>query len=102
MSTNPPPLLDLPPRERGDRLYTPYAAPVLAFLRVRVLRGVDALDVAQDVWRRVACSIDRLRHEEAPRAWVFLIARQTLAGWCGTPRPLELADDADLADPAGD
>lgn len=53
-------------------LYIEHRAGVLAFLRRRV--GVDAEDVAQDVWERAWAKRARFRPPGDPRGWLYTIA----------------------------
>ena len=87
------------------QLYRETAGPVERFLRARAVRDLD--DVLGDTFLNVVRSIERFEgDEDAFRAWVFAIARNTAIDrerWLAR-RPASPVADEDLADlgPTGD
>lgn len=82
-------------------LYDLHAAQVLAFLRTRVTRGVDAEDLAQELWRRLhnILGADGVIPGN-PRAYLFRAARNLLEDEARSRRPQLLPDGYDVAQDA--
>jgi RNA polymerase sigma-70 factor (ECF subfamily) len=59
-------------------LWAELGPPLRAFLARRVPPGVEADDLAQDVFLRVVRHLGSLRKAERPEAWLFQIARNAL------------------------
>ncbi len=77
--------------------WRPFVAAVRAFVAKRV-RAEDAEDVAQDVLLRLHTSAASLRDRGAAQAWVFGVARRTVADYHRRRyrREPELARDVDV------
>lgn len=82
-----------PPSSETDRTWRPFLAGVRAFVARRV-PVQDADDVAQDVLLRLHQQTGALRDGERAAAWVYGIARRTVADYYRARRPLaELGED---------
>ena len=86
-----------------SELYRQYLPRILNYIRLRV----DGEDLAQDltaaVFERAISRQHTLRRPEAFGAWLFRIARTTVAGYYRQRRPLvplELAEDQQAPDPS--
>jgi RNA polymerase sigma-70 factor (ECF subfamily) len=84
-------------------LYRQYLPRILNYIRLRV----DGEDLAQDltaaVFERAVSRQHTLRKREAFGAWLFQIARTTVAGYYRQRRPvvpLELADEQEAPNPS--
>ncbi len=84
-------------------LYREYLPRILNYIRLRV----DGEDLAQDltaaVFERAVAKQHTLRKPQAFGAWLFRIARNTVAGYYRRRRPtvpLEWADDQPAGDPS--
>jgi RNA polymerase sigma factor (sigma-70 family) len=84
-------------------LYRQYLPRILNYIRLRV----DGEDLAQDltaaVFERAISRQHTLRKPEAFGAWLFRIARATVAGYYRKRRPtvpLDLAEDREAPDPS--
>jgi RNA polymerase sigma factor (sigma-70 family) len=84
-------------------LYRQYLPRILNYIRLRV----DGEDLAQDltaaVFERAISRQHTLRHPEAFGAWLFRIARTTVAGYYRRRRPtvpLDLAEEQQAPDPS--
>ena len=84
-------------------LYRQYLPRILNYIRLRV----DGEDLAQDltaaVFERAISRQHTLRHPEAFGAWLFRIARTTVAGYYRRRRPtvtLDLTDGQQASDPS--
>jgi RNA polymerase sigma-70 factor (ECF subfamily) len=67
-----------PPAVDVAALWADFAPPLRGFLARRVPPGVEADDLLQDVFVRVARRLDTLQRTERPEAWLFQIARNAL------------------------
>lgn len=64
--------------DADDARWLAFVEPLRAFLRRRVPAGVDAEDVAQDVFLRLARHRATLEDVEDVEAWIFRVARSAL------------------------
>lgn len=71
-------LLDAPEPDQDDARWLAFVEPLRAFLRRRVPAGVDADDVAQEVFLRLARHRATLADVRNLDAWVFRVARAAL------------------------
>ena len=84
-------------------LYRQYLPRILNYIRLRVDGEDLAQDLTAEVFERAVSKQHTLRHREAFGAWLFRIARTTVAGYyrqrCPLV-PLELAEDQQASDPS--
>lgn len=84
-------------------LYRQYLPRILNYVRLRVDGEQLAQDLAAAVFERAISQQHTLRRPEAFGAWLFKIARTTVAGYYRRRRPtvsLELADDQPAPNPS--
>ncbi|MCB1033039.1 MAG: sigma-70 family RNA polymerase sigma factor [Acidobacteria bacterium] len=91
--------------DRTPETWLPFVAGLRAFVARRV-PPQEVEDVTQEVLLRLVQNGDRLRHGERAEAWVFSIARHTIADFFRQRHPQEsLEEDGELAravDPTAD
>lgn len=88
--------------ERYDDLYREYLPRIHNYIRLRV-NGEDlAQDLTASVFERAVSRQHTLRKPEAFGAWLFRIARTTVAGYYRRRRPVVPLDDADNQPAPGD
>jgi RNA polymerase sigma factor (sigma-70 family) len=91
---------------QGDEtadLYRHYLPRILNYIRLRVAGEDLAQDLTAAVFERAVSRQHTLRHPEAFGAWLFRIARTTVAGYYRQQRPvtsLELAEEQPAPDPS--
>lgn len=73
-----PPSLDAQP-DAVESLWRTFHEQVHAFVLRRVPSAIDADDVVQDIFLRIHQGINNLRADHQVQAWVFTIARRTIA-----------------------
>ncbi len=84
-------------------LYRQYLPRILNYVRLRVDSEELAQDLTAAVFERAISRQHTLRHPEAFGAWLFRIARTTVAGYYRRRRPtvaLDLADDQPTPGPS--
>jgi RNA polymerase sigma factor (sigma-70 family) len=85
-----------------DDLYREYLPRIHNYVRLRV-NGEDlAQDLTAAVFERAVSRQHTLRKPEAFGAWLFRIARTTVAGYYRRQRPVILLDQADSQPASGD
>ena len=83
-------------------VYHQYLPRILSYVRLRVDGEDLAQDLTAEVFERAVAHQHTLRHREAMGAWLFTIARNTVAGYYRQQRPtvsLEQVADLPGADP---
>ncbi|HRQ77934.1 MAG TPA: sigma-70 family RNA polymerase sigma factor [Gemmatimonadaceae bacterium] len=86
----------------ADERWLAFVEPLRAFLRKRVPAGVDAEDVAQEVFLRIARHRATVEDVDDLEAWIFRVARTALTdAWRAERRRQARAADADPDDFAG-
>jgi RNA polymerase sigma-70 factor (ECF subfamily) len=83
-------------------LYRFYLPRILSYIRLRVGEEELAQDLTAQVFERAMTRQGSLRHPEAFAAWLFAIARTTVAGYYRQRRPalsLEVAAEQPALDP---
>jgi RNA polymerase sigma factor (sigma-70 family) len=75
-------------------LYREYLPRILNYVRLRVDGEDLAQDLTAEVFERAVARQDSLRHREAFGAWLFRIARTTVAGYYRQRRPTVSLDFA--------
>ena len=89
-------------RDPDDARWLAFVEPLRAFLRKRVPTGVDAEDVAQEVFLRIARHRATVEDVDDLEAWIFRVARTALTdAWRAERRRQARAADADPDDFAG-
>lgn len=91
------------PAEEYADLYRQYLPRVLHYVQLRVGDEDLAQDLTAEAFERVLSRQHTLRHREAFAAWLFAIARNTVAGYYRRYRPgvpLEAAADQPTGDPS--
>lgn len=86
-----------------SELYRQYLPRILNYIRLRVDGEDLAQDLTAEVFERAISRRHTLRRREAFGAWLFRIARNTVAGYYRRRRPtvpLELADAQPAPDPS--
>lgn len=73
-----PPSLDAQP-DAVEALWRTFHEQVRTFVLRRVPSAIDADDVVQDIFLRIHQGINNLRADHQVQAWVFTIARRTIA-----------------------
>lgn len=84
-------------------LYRQYLPRILNYIRLRVDGEYLAQDLTAAVFERAVSRQHTLRQREAFGAWLFQIARTTVAGYYRQRRPvvaLELADEQEAPNPS--
>lgn len=80
----------------ADERWLAFVEPLRAFLRKRVPAGVDAEDVAQEVFLRIARHRATLDDLDDLEAWIFRVARTALTdAWRAERRRAARASDVD-------
>lgn len=83
-------------RDPDDARWLAFVEPLRAFLRKRVPAGVDAEDVAQEVFLRIARHRATLGDVDDLEAWIFRVARTALTdAWRAERRRAARASEAD-------
>lgn len=86
-------------RDADDARWLAFVEPLRAFLRKRVPAGVDAEDVAQEVFLRIARHRATLEDVDDLEAWIFRVARTALTdAWRAERRRSARASEADPDD----
>lgn len=86
-------------RDADDARWLAFVEPLRAFLRKRVPAGVDAEDVAQEVFLRIARHRATLEEVDDLEAWIFRVARTALTdAWRAERRRSARASAADPDD----
>lgn len=82
--------------EHDDARWLAFVEPLRAFLRKRVPAGVDAEDVAQEVFLRIARHRATIDDVDDLEAWLFRVARTALTdAWRAERRRAARASEAD-------
>src|SRR5690606_29292229 len=93
------PMTSIPAQDRrdpDDARWLAFVEPLRAFLRKRVPAGVDAEDVAQEVFLRIARHRATLGDVDDLEAWIFRVARTALTdAWRAERRRAARASEAD-------
>lgn len=83
-------------RDADDARWLAFVEPLRAFLRKRVPAGVDAEDVAQEVFLRIARHRATLEDVDDLEAWIFRVARTALTdAWRAERRRAARASEED-------
>lgn len=92
-------MTSIPAQDRSDTddaRWLAFVEPLRAFLRKRVPAGVDADDVAQEVFLRIARHRATLEDVDDIEAWIFRVARTALTdAWRAERRRAARASEAD-------
>jgi RNA polymerase sigma factor (sigma-70 family) len=88
--------------KRYDDLYREYLPRIHNYIRLRVSDEDLAQDLTASVFERAVSRQHTLRKPEAFGAWLFRIARTTVAGYYRRRRPVALLDEVDNHPAPGD
>ena len=81
----------------SEQLWEAFSAPLQRFILRRVSDPYSAEDILQDVFLKIHTRIDTLHQQDRVAAWVYQIARNTIADYYRAQRPSSNLSEALVA-----